>query len=366
MDDSIVDLLQEIGLTEYQSRAYVAAVSLGTARLSALSDESDIPQQRIYDVVDDLKKLGLLEIHEGSGGKEAVAVPPEVGLTELKEQRLDRFESNVDTAIADLGQRFDEVDTSMGFVTVVNHESSTRRHIRDAVESAEWWLFLSLPMDWYADLRGDIRSALERGVTVRLLVQADDRATVEDAAFPDGLVVRHRPSADLVVAADREYGVFRGLASPAVTRPSLITRDESMVEMFQRYSEQFWMGSKRIQTEFSYPRRYLTPWRAIIDHIDLMGSQQGEPEQSDGQEPQVSGDISVYVEGHNTDTGRSGTWEGQVVDYVFESSLDAEETFVLPEVARLVVETDDGQVTVGGWDAILEDVAAHGLEIRRP
>ena len=52
MDDSIIDTLQEIGLTEYQSRAYVAAVSLGTARLSALSDESDIPQQRIYDVVD--------------------------------------------------------------------------------------------------------------------------------------------------------------------------------------------------------------------------------------------------------------------------------------------------------------------------
>jgi hypothetical protein len=134
-----------------------------------------------------------------------------------------------------------------------------------------------------------------------------------------------------------------------------------MVEMIQRYSEQFWMGSGRVRTNLSHPRRYLSPWRAITDHLDLLGGEGTSPDPGREQDA-----LELYVEGHDTDTGRTGTWEGTVVDYVLETAADADQTVVLPEVARLVVETDDGRVTVGGWDAILEDVAAHGLEVRRP
>jgi sugar-specific transcriptional regulator TrmB len=349
MENRLVDILEEIGLTQYQSRAYIASVSLGRTGFSNLSDESDIPQQRIYDVVDDLEALGLVEIHEGSGGKEAVAVPPSVGLEELKQQRIDRYESNVETAIGDLDERFDAVAESAGYVTVLNHESSVRRHVREAIGSAEWWLFCSLPVDWYRELAPEIEAAVDRGVTARVLLQGEDPEPIEAATYPAGLLVRHRASADVIVAADREYGIFRGLAAPAVTRPSLVTRDESMVEMFQRYSEQFWTGSRVIAADHPYPRRYLTPWRALDDHADALEA--GER-------------LEVHVEGHETGTGRHDTWSGPIVDHelVLHSETDAA---VLPEVVRLVVETDEGERTVGGWDATLEDVAAHGLEIRR-
>jgi sugar-specific transcriptional regulator TrmB len=351
MDDRLVDVLQEIGLTQYQSRAYIGAVRLGTASFSTLSDEADIPQQRIYDVVDDLEEIGLVEVHEGGSGKEAVAVPPEVGLDELKQQHLDRFESSVETAIDDLGEKFQEVDASRGFVTVLNHESSVRRHVTNAIESADWWLFCSLPVDWYRDLRPVIRDALERDVTVRLLLQDEDRAVVEEANYPDGVLVRYRPSADLVVAADRAYGIFRGIAAPAVTRPSLVTKDQSMVEMFQRYSEQFWTGSDWIRTDHPYPRRYLTPWRALADHPEDLAE---------------GAVLEAHVEGHETETGRDGAWSGPIVDHEIEPASGVDHSVVLPSVARLVIDTGDGERTVGGWDATLEDVAAHGLEIRRP
>lgn len=350
MDDRLVDVLQEIGLTEYQSRAYIAAVRLGRATFSNLSDESGIPQQRVYDVVDDLEGLGLVEVHEGGSGKEAVAVPPAVGLDELKQQHVDRFEANVASAIDDLDEQFEEVSESAGFVTVLNHESSVRRHVTDAIETADWWLFCSLPVDWYREFVPTIEAALDRGVTVRLLVQGDNPEPIENVTYPEGLLVRYRPSADLVVAADRDYGIFRGISAPAVTRPSLVTRDESMVEMFQRYSEQFWKGSRRIETDHPFPRRYLTPWRALSDHADQLAA--GES-------------LTAHVEGHETETGRDGSWTGRILDYELVAEADVDYTVVLPEVARLVLATDEGEITVGGWDATLEDVAAHGLEIRR-
>lgn len=350
MSEEITATLREIGLTEYQSRAYVAAVRLGATQFTTLSDEADIPQQRIYDVVDDLQAIGLVEVHESSGGKEAVAIPPQVALEELKQQKINQFESHFDTAIDDLNAISSEVQRSSGYVTVVNHESSMRRHISNAIESADWWLFLSLPIEWYDEFKQDVREAIDRGITVRLLVQTEDIARVENTAYHEGLLVRSRPTADLIVAADRTYGVFRGLSAPSVTRPSLVTKDESIVEMVQRYSEQIWTGARHVQINHQYPRRYLTPWRAINDHRDVLAS---------------NGTFEAYIEGHDTETGQLGTWVGPVVDYNFESGRDADYSVVLPEVARFVIETDDGPVSVGGWDATLEDVAAHGLEIRK-
>lgn len=350
-DDALVDELESIGLTEYQSRAYVAAVRLGTAPFSDLADEADIPQQRIYDVVYDLDELGLVEVHEGRRGKEAVAPPPETALTELKRRRIEEFTSTFDSLTTDLQGRYNDTERSSGgFVTVVSHDSSVNRHVREAVESAEWWLFVSVPVDRYEALADDLQAAVDRDVTVRVLLQSDpDNRTVDAAAVPEGALVRRRPAADMLVAADREYGVFRGISAPAVARPALVTRDENIVEMLQRYSEQFWAASASIQERHRYPRRYLTPWQALVD-LD-----QDPPE----------GAVEAYVEGHDTTTGRRGTWEGRVIDYELDAAEGTDFSVVLPEVARLTLETDEDTLSVGGWDATLEDVAAHALELRR-
>lgn len=349
MSEEITATLRDIGLTKYQSLAYVAVVRLGGTQFTTLAEEAGIPQQRIYDVVDDLRDMGLVEVHEGSRGKKAVPVPPTEALEELKRKKVNQFETHFDTAIGDLESISSEVQQTSGYVTVVNHESSMRRHISNAIGSANWWLFLSLPASWYDDFKADVRDAIDRGVTVRLLVQTDDVVRVENTAYDRGLLVRCRRSADTIVAADRTYGVFRGLSAPAVARPSLVTKDESIVEMFQRYCEQFWTGSRHVQADHPYPRRYLTPWQAIVDQQDALKS---------------NGSLEAYVEGQDTETGRPGNWVGPIEDYKLESERDADYSVVLPEVARLVVRTDDGPVTVGGWDATLEDVAAHGLEVR--
>ncbi len=345
--ERLVSALEDVGLTQYQSRAYLAAVTLGTARFSALAEEADIPQQRIYDVVDDVERAGLVEVHEGSGGKEVVALPPETALSEFKRQHIEEFTDSVDTVIDDLQESFKEVDTSRGFVTVVNHESSMRRHMRKAVEAAEWWLLLSMPPQQYEALSDSVTQAVNRGVTVRLLLHADE--LVDAGSVPEGVLVRQRGSADTIVAADREYGIYRGLSSPALARPALVTRDENIVEMIQRYSEQFWSAAEPIREERSFPRRYLTPWQVIADLGDAVGT--------DG--------LGARVAGHFTNTGREGVWEGPVVD--FDCSVPIEDPYrsQLPEVATLAVETDDGTLSVGGWDATDEDVAAHGIEMRR-
>lgn len=348
--DRLVETLKDIGFTEYESQAYLAAVSLGTARFSELVDESDVPQQRIYDVVGELEDKGVVEVHERSGVKEVVAPSPEVALADLKDRQIDQLSQQIDTAVEGLEETFNRVEPSEGFVTVLDHESSARRHMQSAIEGAEWWLTLSITLETYADLHDDIEDAIDRGVSARLLVQTDDRQALEDWTFPDGLSVRYRPSADRLITADREYGIFHGIASAVVSRPYLITRDQNLVVMFQRYVEQFWAGSETIRTRDRFPRRYLNPWHAIVDlRADL----------------DAGTEFEATVDGIDTETGQEGTWEGRIVEYELQSAGETDPSVVLPYVVSLTLEDDGSTYTIGGWDATLEDVAAYGLEIDR-
>lgn len=70
-EDERVDLLQAVGLTEAQARAYAALMRLerGTAR--EVSERSGIPRSRVYDVLRTLGRRGLLK----SEGDAYVAQP---------------------------------------------------------------------------------------------------------------------------------------------------------------------------------------------------------------------------------------------------------------------------------------------------
>lgn len=349
VDDDIADELLALGLTEYQSRAYVAAVNLGTADFAAVAEESGVPRQRIYDVVYSLGDLGLVEVQEGGDGKRVAAPPPETVIEELKNQRIDEVTDRYDRLAEALQRQHSRVEGGTGYVSVVNHESSIRRHARNAIEEARWWLFLSLNPAMYEMVEEEVWAAVETGATVRLLIHAEGSGPSVDALdFPERLVVRRRPGADTVIAADRGYGVFRGLAAPPVTRPTLVTKDENIVEMLQRYSQQFWAASASVQADGGFPRRYLSPWQAVVDVSEL----EAPPE-----------DVRLRIHGHATEDGRRDTWDGRLVDYELHAHGEADFSVVLPDVARFTVATDEGERTVGGWDATLEDIAAHGIEV---
>jgi sugar-specific transcriptional regulator TrmB len=348
--DAIVDTLEELGFTEYQSQAYLAAVRLGRARFSELVEESTVPQQRIYGVVSNLSDEGLVEVHERSGVKEVVAPPPPAALEDLKERRMDELARSVDSVVDSLQGSFEQAEPGEGFVTVVSHENSAERHARQAIEAAEWQLTLSLTPSGYDTLESDIRDALDRGVAVDLLIQdGDETAPLGGRTFPDGMDIRYRPSADRLLAADREYAVFQGVGS-VVSRPYLVTRDRNLVVVLQRYSNQFWTGSEWVSRADWTTRRFMNPRDFIVELQDEI----------DG-----GATLELTVEGIETESGREGVWEGELLDYDLQLGEGAAPETALPEVISITLDTGDMVLSVGGWDATLEDIAAYGLEVTR-
>nr|WP_294999498.1 helix-turn-helix domain-containing protein [uncultured Methanobrevibacter sp.] len=96
MDENIVTL-KGIGLTMYEAQAYVTLTSLISSTASEISEESQIPRSKIYDVLKELSKKNFIEIEDGRPLTYTVKSPVEV-LTREKE----RLNSEIDDTITRL------------------------------------------------------------------------------------------------------------------------------------------------------------------------------------------------------------------------------------------------------------------------
>ena len=92
-----VHLLKVIGLTMYEALAYVTLTSLISATAVDISEKSNIPRSKIYDVLKKLNEKNYIEIEDGRPLIYTVKSPVEV-LTREKE-RLDR---NIEDSITRL------------------------------------------------------------------------------------------------------------------------------------------------------------------------------------------------------------------------------------------------------------------------
>jgi sugar-specific transcriptional regulator TrmB len=61
----VYSALKEFGLTDYETRAFIALISNGVSSAKDLSDRTKIPYSRIYDVLVNLENLGWVKVISG-------------------------------------------------------------------------------------------------------------------------------------------------------------------------------------------------------------------------------------------------------------------------------------------------------------
>jgi sugar-specific transcriptional regulator TrmB len=94
-----VTLLQDLGLKEYEARCFVALTRLPTAKAREIGEVADVPRTRVYDAVEHLSELGLVEIQYASP-KQFRAISIEEALEVLRgryEQKFTELGSTLET-----------------------------------------------------------------------------------------------------------------------------------------------------------------------------------------------------------------------------------------------------------------------------
>lgn len=168
-----VDALVELGLRQYEAQCFVALTQLSEGTAKEISQVADVPQSRVYDVVEQLHRLGLVDIQQSDPRKYSV-VPVEVARKRLRQQYRGHLETAV-THLEELEQRTTDDD---GVWKVASH----------------------------TDVRNRTTAAIEDATSEIYLLAADEE------------FVRPSLLERLAAARDRNVAVFAEVPSPSVRR----------------------------------------------------------------------------------------------------------------------------------------------------
>lgn len=94
-----IEVLQQLGLKEYEARCFVGLARLNTGTAKKLSELTEVPRTRVYDAIRILEAQGLVEIPHSSP-QQFRAVPLEEATETLRDQyeeRVERLHDALDT-----------------------------------------------------------------------------------------------------------------------------------------------------------------------------------------------------------------------------------------------------------------------------
>ncbi|GAB3039845.1 TrmB family transcriptional regulator [Natronobiforma cellulositropha] len=181
-----VNALTELGLTEYESRCFVALTRLSSATATEVSQVADVPRSRVYDTMDRLERRGFVEVQQ-SDPREYKAVSTDTACSRLNED----YDSRIQVAETALG-RVDEPETTPdeGMWAISKSEHVTDRLVA-FVEGAAATVHLLVATEDTVDERtlDALESASERGVDVYVEVPTEQVRDRFDRALNDATVV---------------------------------------------------------------------------------------------------------------------------------------------------------------------------------
>ena len=180
--------LRDLGLSEYEARAYRSLLKTGPTTAKELSRVSDVPMGRIYDVLNSIEQADMVRSQSASRPKKYAAVEPTTALERLLADRRRELERKADQYEEIVAELQDQLETAEPveetfWTAAVGPEAVVDLMIERLAAADERVVFvLSTYTERFFDARVDgvdrlvldeLAVALDRGVSVRLLMRPD-------------------------------------------------------------------------------------------------------------------------------------------------------------------------------------------------
>jgi sugar-specific transcriptional regulator TrmB len=193
--------LRDIGLSEYESRAYRVLLDTGPTTAKELSGASDVPMGRIYDVLNGLEQHNLVRSQASSRPKKYIAVEPDTALERLladKKRELEEKAERYERIVEELSEELDAENLVEGqfWTAAVGKEESTNLLLERLAAADERIVAVASEELSGLDVAEvgirvaeELANALDRGVSIDLLMTP----SLVDA-LPESVGERYRES----------------------------------------------------------------------------------------------------------------------------------------------------------------------------
>lgn len=259
--------LGDLGLSSYEEAAYRALLQLGRAPASDVAETGDVPQGRIYDVLNGLASRDIVRVHRGSEPRRYTAVDPETAVDRLlaererelaaeRERYADIAEAartelsetlpvegqfwevglGADDAVAAMREQFDRAEDRLYSVVGPPYGESDPDALRRETEA-------------YAELvAGDVEARL---LTTPAVVEASPVADLRDALDVEGFAVRTTPEVGLTFDVLDGEEVYLGVPAPfdAGERVgAVVVRDPDFARRMEDRFESAWERATPVES----------------------------------------------------------------------------------------------------------------------
>lgn len=167
----IIEHLTQLGMSEYEAKAYIATVVLGEGTIKEISDESKVPRSRAYDVMERLLEKGFVEVGNTNPRCYRANDPAEV-FGHLIED-MEKARDEVVKALEDIGSTAEKRDNP---IWTIKGEWAIDHKVAEMMDSAKKEVvIISIHNDYLRRYAKIVVSASEkRPVTVVMLEGSQD------------------------------------------------------------------------------------------------------------------------------------------------------------------------------------------------
>jgi len=177
-------LLINMGLNEYQASTLAHLILIGETKATTLSKTSRVPSARIYEVLNELAKMGLITVRPGRPILYKPRPPDHItsalislNMNQLK-QRLKRLESYAKdfTAFSEKiylkGEKGTPIVPLLRMVSVGEISLEETKKLYDTAK--EEILILSRAMEYFPDVSENLKKIITKGTTIKMILMKPD------------------------------------------------------------------------------------------------------------------------------------------------------------------------------------------------
>ncbi len=241
VSSTTIETLKNFGLSEYESRAYIALVSLGVASVKKVCEAANIPHPRAYDTLAALEEKGLVEVQQGRP-KVYKAVPPRTAFRRL-EKALSR---DKEYAIEELSD-FYGVQKSKQELWTMHGKQNVINKIEEMLMGTKQQAMLSFPKDLILEIEKTLQFISEKGVKlkIRTCTEQDDPKVILSLKENFEIISDNQVYANLLVVDENEALISSGCVQDY--RGSWIgiwTNEPSFVKLISIFFKKLWKEKK--------------------------------------------------------------------------------------------------------------------------
>lgn len=190
VEKKFLNKLKQFGLNSYEAKIWTALLSRGISTAGELSDISNVPRSRSYDVLENLEKKGFIIMKIGKPIK-YIAVKPEDVLERVKKNTLEEAQKHAE-AVEEIRTTdvFEQLDSlySNGIDMIEPSEMSGSFRSRDQVYSqienmikgSEKSVFIMTTEEGFirkaTNLKRQLKKAHERNVKIKIIAPINDNS----------------------------------------------------------------------------------------------------------------------------------------------------------------------------------------------